>query len=330
MLALEDIAKDGPFASVVDRWTGDPLDDCLALSVLAAVHMLGLTHKGGAEAVFPSTGGDGRLESGFETLRDATLSHRAWIQELVQERVQTNEVGRAAALFAGIAWASYQSGLTGIEFDAVELGASAGLLLGLDWYRYRLGPYCLGDPESELSLAPQWLGQQPHWLKRAAFHVSSRTGCDLRPRNVSLPDDRLRLKSYIWPDQTARHERFDQAVRVASRRGGITVHGLGADTFVRSALMPLQNRERVLPILSSMFCVYVNEQELRSIYAALQDFSKSYREVWWISLENANGHADLAWRRYVGDDVEEAKLAHCEYQGHWIRWLLDESPYWSS
>jgi hypothetical protein len=322
MLALEDIAKDGPFARVVADWPGDPLDDCVALSVLSAVHMLGLTGTDGATGVFPSTGGDGDLRSGFDGLRDAVDAHVERVRGLAREPIQTNEIGRAAALYAGIRWAAARGGPDGIELDAVELGASAGLLLGLDWYRYRLGRFRVGDPGSELELAPRWLGDPPGWLSGPAPAIASRVGCDLRPRDTRRPADRLRLKSFLWPDQLARHRRFDQAVDVVNRHGGITVHAVGASGFLRSGAMPPARPGRVLLVLSSVFLVYVDDAERAAIDAALRDESRHRGEVWWISFENANGHADLTWRRYVEGRREEATLAHSEYQGQWIKWLV--------
>jgi hypothetical protein len=321
MLALEDVAKDGPFARVVEEWPGDPLDDCVALAVLGATHMLGLTGAAGTEVVFPSTGGNGRLESGFEILRKAVGLHLERVREWAREPVQTNEVARAATLYAGIRWASARSGLQAPEVDVVEFGASAGLLLGLDWYAYRLGPTESGDPASELTLSPRWLGEPPGWTGAAAPVITSRTGCDLRPRDIRSAEDRLRLKSFLWPDQIARHERFDQAAAVVDRHGGVKVHGYAASEFVGSAAMPPPRRDRVLLVLSSIFLVYVSDSERSAIDAAFRELSTRFREVWWISLENANGHADLDWRLYVGGQLHLMKLAHCEYQGQWIRWL---------
>ena len=85
-------------------------------------------------------------------LDDETLD--AWLGNAPQ----TNEVGRAAVLTAGLLVIAARFGQ---PLRLLELGASAGLNLNLDLYGYDLGGLRAGDPASPLQVRPDWEGPPP-------------------------------------------------------------------------------------------------------------------------------------------------------------------------
>ena len=69
--------------------------------------------------------------------------------------------------------------------------------LNLNWDRYALqGPSWRRGP---IDAAPDWHGIPP---PEVTAHVATRRGCDLNP--LDPVRDRLRLLSYLWPDQAKR------------------------------------------------------------------------------------------------------------------------------
>lgn len=104
---------------------------------------------------------------------------------------------------------------TGKPLVLSEVGASAGLNLQFDRYRYRLGDFAWGE-QSDVFLSPEWRGGTP---PDGRIEVIERAGCDLNPLDPSSSEDRLRLMSYIWADQTDRLERTAAALRIAVENG---------------------------------------------------------------------------------------------------------------
>lgn len=101
--------------------------------------------------------------------------------------------------------------MTGKPLVLSEVGASAGLNLQFDRYRYRLGDLVWGE-QSDVFLSPEWRGDTP---AHERIDVIERAGCDINPLDPSSAEDRLRLMSYVWADQTDRLERTAAALRIA-------------------------------------------------------------------------------------------------------------------
>jgi hypothetical protein len=128
--------------------------------------------------------------------------------------VQTNEVGRCAALvpaFLALAAA------TGLPLRVLEVGASAGLNLRWDHYRYEggTGASSYGDPASPLRFDDSYRDPRPDLAGTAA--VAERRGCDRVPIDAGSAAGRLTLQAFVWPDQAARHTNLAAALEVAAR-----------------------------------------------------------------------------------------------------------------
>src|SRR5947208_689508 len=100
--------------------------------------------------------------------------------------------------------------------DDFEAGGPVAALVG-DWP---------GSPRADvvaLRLCGALHAAAPEVQTRIA--VRDRAACDLNPLDIRDPNQVLRLRSYIWPDQADRLARFDGAVALA----------LEADTRVERA-----------------------------------------------------------------------------------------------
>ncbi len=130
--------------------------------------------------------------------------------------VQTNEPGRAAVLYGVLLWLTERHPL---PVRLLEIGASGGLNLLADRFAYRVDGALLGDVASPLIFDEPWEGRpvpDPSATARA-LRIARRAGCDLRPLDFASAEDRLTLRSYVWPDELDRLGRADAALEVAAR-----------------------------------------------------------------------------------------------------------------
>lgn len=123
---------------------------------------------------------------------------------------QTNEVGRSAALMAGLLVLANRFGL---PFSLFELGASAGLNSLLDRYGFQLGQTRAGDPRSLVQITPDWTGSAP---PEAKVHIAKRTAVDRQPLDPADPLARERLSAFVWADQRDRLARLHAALDLAA------------------------------------------------------------------------------------------------------------------
>ncbi len=223
-----DIEAGGPTAAVLLGHEDDPGRSALALRLLGSVHRLVLQRRAGALATYyPSVGGTWQEEQGCAAVlelleRDAELV-RAWLDR----PPQTNEVGRATALFGGLLHLRAEQRL---PVRLLEIGSSGGLNLLADRFSYGdADGGAFGAPESPVRLDPAWSGAGPTpWPD---LQVVERLGCDLMPVDVSTTEGRLALTAYVWPDQRYRLERLRGALALAERATPV-VERVGAGEFV--------------------------------------------------------------------------------------------------
>ena len=123
---------------------------------------------------------------------------------------QTNEVGRSAALLAGLFDLVAASGVRRIRL--LELGASAGLNLLLDYYGFRGTSWHFGSVDSKVQFVDPIEGP----LQAERFMIMNRAGCDLHPVDATTAEGRVLLTSFVWPFDLHRHERLSSALAVAA------------------------------------------------------------------------------------------------------------------
>ncbi|MGH2805168.1 MAG: DUF2332 family protein, partial [Thermoleophilaceae bacterium] len=156
----------------------DPGPSALALRLMGAVHRLVLL-------------GEAPPLTGWPAFRDTLERHADELRLLVERPVQTNEVGRCAALLGGFLDVARR---TGLPLRLLEVGASAGLNLRFDRYRYQLGERRWGPPGSAVLVRAALAGDPP---LDAPLEIASRAGCDRRPLDPATEDGRLTLASYV-------------------------------------------------------------------------------------------------------------------------------------
>jgi hypothetical protein len=224
----DDIEAGGPAYDVLRGHEDDPGPSALALRLMGGVHRLVLEREAPALALtFPSVGGSGDRESAWAALREVFVEHRDALRESLGRAPQTNEVGRAAALIGGLLHLVADNDR---PLRLVEIGASAGLNLRADRFRVELADgRSVGPATSPVVLSDPWRGPVPPL--RPQLDVVERMGCDVAPLDTATTEGRLRLTSYVWPDQLERIDRLRGALQLAAEVPA-TVEQVGAADFL--------------------------------------------------------------------------------------------------
>jgi hypothetical protein len=150
----------------------DPAKSFIALRFMGAVHRLVLEGKAPQLAAFyPSAGGNARSGDPWAVFRRMVLSHTAELTVSSRNPVQTNEVGRSAALVGGFLEVSRTARR---PLRILELGTSAGLNLRWDYFRYEARGRAWGDPASPVRLCDYNSERPPPF--DAAAEVVERAG----------------------------------------------------------------------------------------------------------------------------------------------------------
>ncbi|CAN5170734.1 DUF2332 family protein [soil metagenome] len=286
----DDVAVGGPCARLLAPHAGRPFGDAVLLRLLAAVHLIVLEgDEPDLAAHYPSVDGTLGPDVGPRFIA-AAEHHRDRVGELMLDCVQTNEPGRSASLLGGY----LEVAELGIPLRILEVGASAGLNLRFDHYRYEALGVAFGPADSPLCFADPWFGQPPA-LDRTVT-VSSRKGCDLQPLDPTTEQDRRRLRSYVWPDQTERRIRLDGAL-AAAPRAEVTVDRADAVTWLGDRLAEAVPGVVTVVVHSVMFQYLTSEDRRR--FLGIIDLAGA----------RASPDAPVAWLRMEpGGDQAEIRL----------------------
>ena len=206
----DDLVAGGPTATVLAGHEDDPGPSALALRLLGSVHRLVLERRAGAlAAYYPSVGGTWDPDAGWAALRDLLAAEPDAVREWLDRPPQTNEVGRATALMAGLLALPWTH-----PVRLFEIGSSGGLNLLADRFRYVTPEASIGPSDSPVVLDPAWTGQPP---RGEAPRIVERVGSDVMPVDVHTTEGRLVLTAYVWADQPHRLERLRGAFALADR-----------------------------------------------------------------------------------------------------------------
>jgi hypothetical protein len=281
--AAEDADSGGPSWQVLCEDELEPGPSALALRLMGAVNRLVLA--GGEPELAAVYGAPDADPAAAWPVFAATLERRtAELRRLVPLPVQTNEVGRCAALLFGFAEVAAR---TRLPLRLLEVGASAGLHLCWDRYRYRSAEFAWGEAASPVEVPFALDGGRPT-RPPARIDVRIRAGCDLAPLDPGSDEDRRTLLAYVWPDQRERVARLAAAASVAAAEG-IEVERAGAAEWVEGQLQRSAPGTATV-VFHSIVTQYLPDGELRSFEGALRAAGGA-----------ADGDGPLAWLRMEPD-----------------------------
>ena len=313
---VDDYNRGGIVAELLVTRNERPARDAVPLRLLGAMHRLVLAgHVPELARFYPSVGGDDHGDP-VPAFVDALAAHRHAIADGLGRTVQTNEVGRAAALAPGLALVAKR---TGLPLHQLEIGSSAGLLLNWDRFFYDTGRSRLGDATSAVRFGPDsWLEPPPDL--DGFTSVIERRGVDVAPIDPTTQDGRLTLLSFVWPDQPQRFERLAAAIEIATRHRVVVEQGdAGAWANEQLALA----RPGVVTVLHhSIVLQYLDQASFGLLKGALLDAGRAATAaapLAWLRMEPAGGVADIRLTMWPGGSEE--LLGMTGYHGQNVHWL---------
>ena len=240
--------------------------------------------------------------------------HEKSLQQQMQVPVQTNEVGRSGILSAGLRWISAQVDL---PITLLEAGASAGLNLHLDQYRVHMGDQVWGSGASLVVLKDNLKSGR---LQGSEFTILDRAGCDLAPIDASRAEGQLRLRSFIWPEDTDRMSRLDSALAMFSP---VNIEACPASTWVRtqfdtsrSGTITVVMHSVVMPYLSA-----AEKQDFEDAIAQAGAAATDHAPIAWLRLEPSEEWGEVTLEVDVWPGGRHEVLATCTPHGAQINWL---------
>ena len=297
--AAADAEEGGPVARALRGHEGDPPSSMLALRLLGAVHRRFL------EGALPA------LE--WPAVRRALVDDEAAIRKLLDRPVQTNEVGRCAALLPGFLAAAE----IGLPLRLLEVGASGGLNLRWDRYRYEADGFSWGDPASPVSIQFELSGETP---AAHPVEVLERRGCDPGPIDPAAEEGRLTLESFVWPDQAGRMRRLRSALALAAELP-VAVERAGAAGWIAERLAESRPGATAV-VFHSIVMQYLPGDERREFEARVAEAGEAAEDaspLVWLRMEPADEMAEVRSTSWPGG--EERLLARVGYHGDPVRLL---------
>jgi hypothetical protein len=321
-LLAEDLMNGGRTAELVGTWSGDAIADAVPLRLTGALHALVL--KGAAPdlaSCYPPHHHAFDRNSLRSAVRSTLTKEESFIRQFFRSPPQTNEVGRSSVLLGGFLLIAQ---ITRLPLRLLEIGASAGLNLIWDSYRYQIREVFWGNPTSPVMLKPEWQGGLPPLAARV--QIDQRSACDMAPVDLDDEEQRLRLRAYVWPDQTERLERLDAAIAVA-RREGHKVERADASNWVAAKLATMPEGLATV-LFHSIMWQYVPAREqariTRDIHAAGERATKS-APLAWLRFETTAVDRKSELHLTIWPGEHQHRLAAARAHGNAVTWLPDSA-----
>jgi hypothetical protein len=296
-----DIAAGGILAKLTENWPGNPRGDALSLRVAGALHAAALSLRDpDLASEYPAQRPGWSMDRVWPLARGFLQREEAYVRQFLRSPPQTNEVARATGLACGFLWLAERSPQ---PFHMLELGASAGLNLNWDRFAFLHPPWGRSQRDGP-SIPTQIEGPAPKWRD---IEIASRSACDQNPLDPADPDDRLRLRAYVWADQTARMERLNGALDLA-RATGLKPERADAALWVRQRLgEELQAGATV--VYHSVFFQYPPREVREEIQAGIEE----------AGLRTTLGQR-LAWVRFEPESVIGGERGGARYVLNVVSW----------
>jgi hypothetical protein len=277
-----DVATGGILSSLLSDWPTNPRADALGLRLAGALHYAVLSNKSDAlKTVYPTDVTEWDIGKVWPVANSFISENTGWIRAFLKHPPQTNETRRAFMLLIGLKHIARKFQM---QVHFLEPGASAGLNQNFDAFFYQTDNWQWGDPTSPMKVTTQWNGPAPDLEAPLILH--ERKACDQNPLDLTDLETRLRLKSYVWADQTERLTRFDAAADLAIARDTFVEKADAADWIGRE----LANRpsDMVTVIFHSVFFQYPSIEIRNQITSLIETSGASADEaspVVWLRYE---------------------------------------------
>jgi len=256
------------------------------------------------------------LEKSFEPFKAFCFEHKEQLIDLLHTKiVQTNEVRRCAYLYPifGLVYEQTKKPLA-----LIEIGTSAGLQLLWDQYGYRYdesGIY--GNVDSELVISAEVIGVNRPVFSPNSPPVSARIGIDLNPIDLTNKEEKIWLRSLIWPEHVERVELFEKA---ASMMNQVPVHLVQGDgVLLLAELAATVPHDEVLCIYHTHVANQIPDETKDALLLKIKRLG-DVRDV--AHIYNNIFDTDLHLDSYI-DGVEVKQIiGKADSHGRWFTWLM--------
>lgn len=304
----------------------------------AAVHDLTLRHPDTPlAAIFD--GADASEAEFADAVDEVLTAHRDELVDTMRSRsVQTNEVGRSAAI--ALALAALEP--TDRVISLVEIGPSAGLNLypdrwRIDYRRHDAVVASIGPAGSPVHLQCELRG--PRTPTRVAVPtIAGRTGIDPAPIDASDPEQSRWLRACLWPGVPERPQRLAAALEVVGDERPTLVRGDAVTDL--AALIDATDRASTPVVLATWALAYVPAEGRARVFETLESIGAE-RDLAFVTMEEprftpwldtadtavATPHDDdgtptmLGLRTWRNGIATSTALAMTHPHGRWVRWL---------
>lgn len=311
---LADRLTTGAVASRVLGWQGDPAGkaDALALRLAGGLHALVLS--GTSPALAAAYAGPDTPDLALcAALAEALNDHEAHLLHWLTSPPQTNEVRRSAVLIAAGHLLARRHGLPMV---LTELGASAGLNLWWDHYALAAKGILRGPRNAPVHLTPDWQGPAPAACPPT---ITARAGVDLSPLDPVA--DRLRILSYIWPDQPERLARTIAAADLAAQTPGLVARGDAVDWLeTRLATRHPGQLHLIFHTVAWQYFPPHAQAKGEALFAAAGAKATPDAPLARLAME-ADGHPDgaaITLTEWPGTGPRT--LGRADFHGRWVHW----------
>jgi hypothetical protein len=295
----------------------DDRASALPLRFMGAVHRLVLEGRGPQLAKFyPSVGGIVELNEVWEAFSSVVREQTDSLRGLIENPVQTNEVGRCGSLLGGFGLIAKH---TGLPLRLLEMGTSAGLNLRWDQYRYEWSGGYWGNSLSPVRMENVFVDGAP--FLPSTINIMYRGGCDPSPVDITNDEGRITLLSYIWPDQIDRIRRLEAAIEIARVVPCIIEKMHGAEWLEAHLRNSVAGAATV--VFQSVVWQYISESEQQRIITIIEEAGNRASEeapIAWLRMEAINNTFEIRLRIYPGfeEQIIATSLAHAPS----VQWLL--------
>jgi hypothetical protein len=295
----------------------DDSASALPLRFMGAVHRLVLEGCAPQLAKFyPSVGGIVALNEVWEAFSSVVQEQTDRLRKLIENPVQTNEVGRCAGLLGGFGLVAKH---TGLPLRLLEVGSSAGLNLRWDLYRYEWPGGCWGNAASAVHMENVFVDGAP--FLPSTIDIVDRRGCDPSPVDVTSDSGRITLLSYVWPDQMDRIRRLEAAIEIARTVPCIIEEMHGAEWLEAHLKDSVVDAATV--VFQSVVWQYISESEQQRIITIIEEAGKRASKVApiaWLTMEAIHNTFEIRLRIYPG--FEEQIIATSSAHTPSVHWLV--------
>ena len=314
-----DVEAGGPTWALLEPHALEPLNQAYPLRLLGAAHRLALDGRAPALARhYPSTGGDGDVEGSWRALHELLRDPPQLVRDGLGSPPQTNEVARSASLIGGFLVVAQE---TRLPLRALEIGASAGLNLRFDRFRYEQGADAFGPSDARVRFEGLWPERRPPFA--APLTVAARLGCDQSPVDPTTADGRLRLLSFVWPDQLERFERIAAAIEIANEVPAAVDR---ADALAWLPEQLARERDAVATVVFHSVVLQYFSDEARERFTAIITEAgaraTSDAPLAWLRLEPEGDMQYARLRLSVWPGEQDVLLARCSFHLGPVDWLV--------